>query len=107
MIGPTSLILGYRERAIGTGISIVPPIGASSFGVCVVFYPRRCSGLTAPSNNRDQDGAGQREGMAHSSLLIDTYRVGRTKIRHQRGAARICVFPIHQIEPWQVASADE
>ena len=46
MIGPTSLILGYRERAIGTGISIVPPIGATSLGVRLVFYPRCCSSLT-------------------------------------------------------------
>src|SRR4029079_946155 len=91
MIGPTSLILGYRERAIGTGITIVPPIGASSLGVCVVFYPRRCSGLTAPSNNRDQDGAGQREGMAHSSLLIDT-RVGRTNPASTRRSRHLRFF---------------
>jgi hypothetical protein len=68
---PKSLILAYRERAIGTWVSVVPPIGDSSLGVRLVFYPRRCISLTkrGASNKRSQDGAGQSKGVAHSSLL--------------------------------------
>ena len=39
---PKSLVFTYRERAIGTRVSIVPPIGAIPFGegpVIQVFLP--------------------------------------------------------------------
>src|SRR6478736_8665045 len=69
---PKSLEFTYRNRAIGTGISVVPPIGAGSLGVSPVLYPRRCIGLSEPAarNKRKHDDANQSGGVAHSSLLL-------------------------------------
>src|SRR6476659_38778 len=69
---PKSLVFTYRERAIGTGISVVPPIGAGSLGVGPVLCPRRCIGLSEPAarNKRKHDDANQSGGVAHSSLLL-------------------------------------
>src|SRR6478672_12564520 len=69
---PKSLEFTYRNCAIGTGISVVPPIGAGSLGVSPVLYPRRCIGLSEPAarNKRKHDDANQSGGVAHSSLLL-------------------------------------
>jgi hypothetical protein len=37
LIRPTSLILAYRERAAGTGVSVVPPIGLETIMVMVLI----------------------------------------------------------------------
>ena len=57
---PTSLKFTYGERAIGTGVSILPPIGAISFAlVTQVTRPRRRIGLTKPaSSNKSKHGGG-------------------------------------------------
>jgi hypothetical protein len=69
---PKSLEFTYRNRAIGTGISVVPPIGAGSLGVSPVLYPRRCIGLSEPAarNKRKHDDANQSGRVAHSSLPL-------------------------------------
>jgi hypothetical protein len=55
---PTSLKFTYGERAVGTGVSILPPIGAISFGlVTQVTRPRRRIGLAKPAaNNKNKHG---------------------------------------------------
>jgi hypothetical protein len=67
LVRPTPLILGYRERAIGTGVSVVPPIGTGWLDVCPVMYPRLCIGLAKPAarNKRDHGGSDQCEGVVH------------------------------------------
>src|SRR6478752_10443688 len=69
---PKSLEFTYRNRAIGTGVSVVLPIGAGSLGISPVLYPRRCIGLSEPAarNKRKHDDANQSGGVAHSSLLL-------------------------------------
>ena len=64
MARPKSLEFTYRNRAIGTGISVVPPIGAGSLGVGPVLCPRRCIGLSEPAarNKRKHDDANQSGG---------------------------------------------
>ena len=70
LVGPSSLILGYGERAIRTWVSIVPPIGTGSLGVCPVMNPRLCIGLAKPAarNKRDHGGSDQCEGVVHYRL---------------------------------------
>ena len=45
------MIFGYRVRAIGTRVSVVPPIGAGSLGVRSIVSPRCCIGLTPKPMN--------------------------------------------------------
>ena len=37
LIRPTSLILAYRERAAGTGVSVIPPKGLETIMVTVII----------------------------------------------------------------------
>ena len=55
-----SLKFTYGERAIGTGVSMLPPIRAISFAlVTQVTRPRRRIGLTKPaSSNKSKHGGG-------------------------------------------------
>ena len=69
MVGPTPLIFGFRVRAIGTRVSVVPPIGAGSLGVRSIVSPRCCIGLTTETNEPHRNSEGQSEVVVHSGLL--------------------------------------